>query len=131
MARDGGSRRRTAAVSALVRTFGVRPENLVAAIGPCIGADAYEVGDAVREQFRQAGHGAQALDRWFTRRDQARPHLDLWLANTEQLVAAGVQEHRIHCLRACTRSHPAWFFSHRGEGAGTGRMVAAIRAGSL
>jgi hypothetical protein len=120
-----------AAVSALVRDFGVRPENLVAAIGPSICADAYEVGDAIREQFRQAGHGPRALERWFSRPDAGAPHLDLWLANSDQLVAAGLQERRVHCLRACTRSHPGWFFSHRGEGAGTGRMVAAIRAGSL
>jgi YfiH family protein len=119
------------AVSALARHFGARPANLVAAIGPCIGAPAYEVGEGVRDEFVSAGHAARSLERWFPRLNGGPPHLDLWQANADQLVAAGVPEPRIHCLRGCTRSHPAWFFSHRGEGAETGRMVAAIRAGAV
>ncbi len=120
-----------AAVAALVRNFDVRPGNLVAAIGPCIGAPAYEVGHAVCDQFNEAGHDEAALRRWFPSVDGAPPHLDLWQANTDQLVAAGLSERHVHCARACTRSHPDWFFSHRGEGPGAGRMVAAIRAGSI
>lgn len=119
------------AVDRLRADFGSRPQNLVAAIGPCIGPDAYEVGEAVREQFVASGFDRAELERWFLSRDGVRPHLDMWRANTDQLASAGVPAGRIHCLGACTRANPEWFFSYRGEGERSGRMVSAIRAGSL
>ena len=127
--RGTGQRAAMAGVARLRQAFGSRPEHLVAAIGPCIGPDAYEVGDNVRDEFEAAGFAAAELDRWFIRHGGARPHLDMWQANVDQLHAAGVPGTRIHCLRGCTRTHPDWFFSHRGEGERSGRMVAAIRAG--
>ena len=98
---------------------------------PVSAPDAYEVGDAVRQRSSRPDSTRAELDRWFLSRDGERPHLDMWQANTDQLASAGVPTGRIHCLRACTRSHPQWFFSYRGEGERSGRMVAAIRAGSL
>lgn len=117
-----------AGVEALGRAFGSRPADLHAAIGPCIGPDVYEVGEEVRAAFEAEGHGAAALSRWFRPGRGTRPHLDVWAANTDQLVDAGVPPGQVYCARACTASHPAWFFSHRAEGAATGRLVAAIRA---
>ena len=119
------------AVGRLAAEFGSRPENLLAAIGPCIGPDAYEVGEAVRDRFRAAGHPAESIGRWFSSPNGGRLRLDMWQANIDQLAGAGVRRARIHCMRACTRSHPDWFFSYRREGEGAGRMVAAIRPGSI
>ena len=116
-----------AGVEALARAFGSRPADLYAAVGPCIGPDAYEVGEDVRAAFVAEGHDGACLARWFTPGPRGRLHLDVWRANTDQLVDAGVPVAQVACACACTRSHPAWFFSHRGEGAGAGRMVAAIR----
>jgi hypothetical protein len=119
------------AVECLAEEFGSRPGNLVAAIGPCIGPEAYEVGESVRAAFRAADHDAVSVDRWFLPRDHQRLHLDLWRANIDQLVEAGVRASNIHCLRGCTWSHPQWFHSHRRDADRAGRMVAAIRPGSL
>lgn len=116
------------AVEAMVTHFGSRAGDLFAAIGPCIGPDVYEVGEQVRAAFEADGHGPAALAHWFTRGPGVRPHLDVWRANVDQLVVAGVPASQVSCARACTATHPDWFFSHRGEGAATGRMVAAIRA---
>lgn len=116
-----------AGVEALARAFGSRPGDLHAAVGPCIGPDAYEVGDDVRAAFAAEGHDSASLARWFAPGPRGRLHLDVWRANVDQLADAGVPASQIACARACTLSHPAWFFSHRAEGAGAGRMVAAIR----
>jgi YfiH family protein len=116
------------AVEAMVAHFGSRAGDLSAAIGPCIGPGVYEVGEQVRAAFEADGHGPAALARWFRPGRAGRPHLDVWQANTDQLVDAGVPASQVACARACTATHRDWFFSHRGEGAATGRMVAAIRA---
>lgn len=117
-----------AGVEALAREFGSRAHDLHAAIGPCIGPEVYEVGDEVRGVFEAEGHGEARLARWFPPGPTGRPHLDVWQANIDQLTEAGVPAAHIACARACTRTHPHWFFSHRAEGARAGRMVAAIRA---
>jgi hypothetical protein len=116
-----------AVVEALRDAFGSDPGDLCAAIGPSIGPAAYEVGDAVLAAFEDEGHDAPSLARWFPHVDGALAHLDLWAANTDQLIEAGVPREQVWCARACTLSHPGWFFSHRGEGELTGRMVAAVR----
>lgn len=117
------------AVEALSRAFGSRPADLVAAIGPSIGPCCYEVGHNVREAFRRAGHDAAAIDRWFSLDGtRGRPHLNLWKATRDQLVGAGVPADRVHACGLCTASHRDVFFSYRGDGPGTGRMVGVIRA---
>ncbi len=126
--RGTAARAACAGVEALAGAFGSRPGDLHAAIGPSIGPAAYEVGEEVRAAFDAAGHGRLSLARWFSTGPRGRPHLDVWQANADQLTDAGVPAARIACARACTASHPEWFFSHRGQGAHAGRLVAAIRA---
>lgn len=117
-----------AGVAALTREFGSDPADLVAAIGPCLGACCAEVGPEVVDAFREAGHSGGALSRWFTSGPTPRPYLDLWTANRDQLQAAGVAADRISVAGLCTRSHPTIFHSYRADGATAGRMAAAIRA---
>lgn len=56
-----------AAVDALARELGARPEDVTAAVGPCIRPCCYEVGEEVLERFVAAGHAPADLARWFTR----------------------------------------------------------------
>lgn len=107
--------------------YGSRPEDLVAAVGPSIGACCYAVGEEVRSEF-----GAQFgyADSLFKAADSGQMHLDLWEANRRQLLDAGVAPERITVIgecTACTLSNgERKYFSHRAERGFTGRMMSVI-----
>jgi len=106
--------------------YGSRPEDLVAAIGPSIGACCYAVGDEVRSEF---GSQFQYADALFTTAGN-QMHLDLWEANRRQLLAAGVPAGNIALIGECTAcaisNGEKKYFSHRAEHGFTGRMMSVI-----
>jgi polyphenol oxidase len=116
-----------AAVEALGREFGARPDRLVVAQGPGIGPCCYSVGDELIDAFR-AGGFAQRVDRWFIRDEAGDLKLDVWAANRDQLIASGVPAGSIHAVDLCTADRPDLFASYRRDGPGTGRIAAVIRA---
>jgi copper oxidase (laccase) domain-containing protein len=111
-----------AAVAALGRTYGVRPADIVAAIGPSIGPCCYNVGRELVDQF--SSHPEAAA--WFIRDEMLR--LNLWQATRDQLLRAGLADLNIHASRLCTACHTDVFCSYRRESDKTGRMVGVIRA---
>jgi YfiH family protein len=115
------------AVSALSREFGSRPDDLIVAFGPSIGACCYEVGDELVHAFRQAGASEPDLCRWFTRTESGSLRLDLWAANRDQLTRAGVAPDHIYLSRLCTQTHADLFDSYRVAGPRAGRSIAAVR----
>jgi YfiH family protein len=116
-----------AAVRAMRESFGSNPADLVAAIGPCLGACCGEVGPEVRTAFLDAGHPAASVGAWFTAGAGDRSYLDLPLANRDQLEAAGVPATQIHVASLCTKSFADVFHSYRAAKAHAGRMVGVIR----
>jgi polyphenol oxidase len=115
-----------AAVRALGREFGVAPSGLIAAIGPSIGACCYEVGEELLEAFAEAGHDSAARADWFSRDDAGRLRIDLWAANRDLLVHAGLRPDRVHVAGLCTKTHLEWFESYRADGPQAGRLAAII-----
>ena len=117
------------AVRALTHAFGSRPEDLVAAIGPSISAERYEVGGDVRARFAAKPFSTPDLEQWFAPAD--RPDhwfFDGWESTSAQLVSAGVHPDRVHLAALCTATHPDLLCSYRRDGEGAGRMAAVIRA---
>jgi hypothetical protein len=134
------------AVEALGAQFGTAPADIVAAVGPSIGPCCYRVGQDVRAAFEAAGEWDGSLDRWFSEVPTAEARngvpgldpsalgggpalfLDTWLANADQLRAAGVPASQIHVSRVCTSCYREVFHSYRVEGERAGRMIGVIRA---
>jgi YfiH family protein len=94
--------------------------DLVAAIGPAIGVEAFQVGPEVAEACRAAGLGEAVVDR------TPRPHVDLHLAARRLMLNAGLSPGAIDGAPVCTLTDPR-FFSHRGDEGRTGRQLSAIR----
>jgi hypothetical protein len=111
----------------MTKEFGSRAAELVAAIGPCLGACCGEVGPEVVEAFRAAGAGPAAIAVWFTPGTGDRSFLDLERANRDQLIAAGLDPDAIFSSGLCTETHHARLHSYRAAGTAAGRMVGAIR----
>ena len=115
-------------VDVLAARFGSRPDDLIVAIGPCIGPERYEVGQDVVQAFASAWPGDAARGTWWVSCDvPGKYRLDLWTITRDQLAAAGVAPTRIHLAGLCTATHAAVLQSYRIDGAAAGRMAAAIR----
>ena len=111
----------TAAVNAMCKHYGSKPENIQAAIGPSIGVDHYEVGDEVIQKvYENFGEDAESL----LPKYGERRHFDMWGANRLQLEQAGVSQ--IESANICTACNLEDWFSHRAEKGKTGRFGAII-----
>jgi YfiH family protein len=110
-----------AAVEAMGAAYGTRPENVLAAIGPSIGAHHYPVGPEVVAEAR-AAFGADASGLLETHNGST--HFDLWAANRLALEGAGVRE--IEVAGLCTACGLDDWYSHRAEAGRTGRFGALI-----
>ncbi len=106
----------TRAVAALGERYGTRPEDLICGLGPSICGACYQVGPEVAARFDGAGSRPGPGDRTL---------LDVADVNRLQLIAAGVDERRIHRHPACTRETPD-LASHRRDH--DGRRCAAVVA---
>ena len=116
------------AVRALHDAFGTEPADVVAAVGPSICAENYEVDRAVRSGFEASGATRRQLTRWFRPgRRPGRWQFDGWQSAIDQLEDAGVGREAIHAAQLCTAAH-LQLCSYRRDGTAAGRLAAAIRA---
>jgi hypothetical protein len=127
--------------------FGSRPEDLIAAIGPGIGACCYAVGEEALSEFESQFAYARELFREVYSSDAVRTkypmlfltqrapghsligpslHLDLIEANRRQLLSAGIKPRSIKLVGGCTSCQPELFFSHRASRGHAGRMLSVI-----
>jgi len=132
--------------------YGSRPKDLVAAIGPAIGACCFAVGEEVRFDFESQFAYAPELFSEVYDSDPVREkypllfmtarapghsnlgpqiHLDLVEANRRQLLDAGLAAKSISVVSECTactrlRSGTRKYFSHRAEHGYTGRMLSVV-----
>ncbi len=109
------------AVEMMIDRLGCAAAEVLAAIGPSIGACCYEVDAPVISQLRrwswwQDVVSANARGRW---------QLDLQAAARTQLVQSGLLLEHVDTLVLCTKCRAELFFSYRRDGT-TGRMAGLI-----
>jgi len=97
--------------------FGCQPSQILVFVGPHIGPCCYEVGEEVAQLFEEDFLKPRGDGRWA---------LDLWAVNERQLISSGILQERMTNPGLCTSCHRDLFFSHRGEGGRTGRMLGVI-----
>ena len=104
----------------------VPASRLVAAIGPCISQDRYEVGPEVVEALA-TGHAHLHVPAGAVRPGRHdRAHVDVVAFNKAVLVGRGVSPESILDAALCTAGCPDLFPSYRRDGKGTGRIVTGI-----
>ncbi len=112
-------------VERMAREYGTRPEDLAAVIGPSICRECYEVGPEVVEAFRDE-FPAALHNRLFYRKPDGKYQLDLWEANRQVLLAAGLREENIGMPGICTCCNPDFLFSHRASRGKRGNLGAFL-----
>ena len=110
------------AVHRMHEEFGSEPARLIAAIGPAIGPECYEVDEVVLGPVREAFSFWKEVS---TPRGNDRWSLDLVKANKLELLQIGLAEKNVHALGLCTSCRRDLFYSFRAEGR-TGRMLSVI-----
>lgn len=118
----------SATVATLTRRYGTDPAHLYAAIAPCIGVEAYEVGDDVAARFTEAGFDKAIMMR---NRATGKVHIDLAAANADLLLQCGVELSRIEVCGIDTFTACDTFYSVRALGATTGRFLTGIAMRSV
>jgi polyphenol oxidase len=124
-----------ATLAVMTAAFGTRVDDVHVVLGPAIGCCCYDVGEDVVEAWRQTA-GADA-DEALSTDDRSpvktlrvpgpiRHRFSLIVANALLLNRAGVRAANMDMSGICTKCEGANWFSHRGQGAQTGRFGAMI-----
>ena len=126
-------------VAAMTATYGTRPSQLRAQIGPGISLQSFEVGDEVYEAFAQAdfemeviskkfpaNHGGSKLFTFHSSLLPPKWHIDLPECNRQQLLTAGVPADAVMVSSVCTYRQSDRYFSARKLGIDSGRIFTGI-----
>lgn len=105
--------------------YGTDPAQVVAAVGPSICQDCYEVSVDVIEKFRE-NFDKDLWPELFYEKADRKYQLNLWRANQAVLTEAGVQGENIAVTNLCTHCNPDILFSHRSTGTARGNLSAFL-----
>ncbi len=106
------------AVQKLCNEYHCDPKQIWAGIAPSIGPCCYEVGLEVIEECKKVQDG----ETWCELQENGKWHLNLWKANQNQLLRAGILSENIEVANLCTMCNWELFFSYRLDGKATGHI---------
>lgn len=108
------------------QAYGTDPADIVAAVGPSICQECYEVSgdvaDAFAAEFKKKGQADEILKS----KGNGKYQLDLWRANEIVLTEAGIPAGQIQITDLCTCHNSRYFFSHRASQGKRGNLGAFL-----
>lgn len=106
--------------------YGTDPKDIVAAIGPSICQDCYEVSEDVADAFAREFSGYSQADEILISKGGGKYQLDLWRANEIVLTEAGIPAEQIQVTDLCTCHNSEYLFSHRASQGRRGNLGAFL-----
>lgn len=112
-------------IELMQETYGTNPEDVLAAIGPSICQDCYEVSEDVVNEFKN--HFSESdWGTLFYRKENGKYQLNLWKANELILKEAGVLKEHMAVTNICTCCNFEVLFSHRASKGKRGNLAAFL-----
>lgn len=112
-------------VELMQKTYGSDPKDILAAIGPSICQDCYEVSEDVIVKF-QKSFEEKYWPELFYQKENGKYQLNLWKANELVFEEAGILKKHIAVTNVCTHCNPDILFSHRTMGNKRGNLSAFL-----
>lgn len=112
-------------VKELQKHYGTRPEDIYAAVGPSICQDCYEVSEDVILEFQKT-FSRELWKDIFYRKENGKYQLNLWEANRQILLGAGILPEHISMPNLCTCCNPEFLYSHRASQGKRGNLAAFL-----
>lgn len=106
-------------------TFGSDPGDILAAVGPSVCMDCYEVSKDVIERVKEA-FAEHLWEQLFYRKPDGKYQLNLWKANELIFREAGISEEHITVTNVCTHCNSDILYSHRAVGDKRGNLCAFL-----
>ena len=107
-------------IAMMTEEYGCRKEDILAAVGPSICQDCYEVSEDVASAFRKE-FGEEVLAEG---KEPGKYQLDLWKANELVFLQAGLLPEQITVTDICTCCNSELLFSHRASKGKRGNLGA-------
>lgn len=98
-------------LEAMALEFGTNPKDVVAAVGPSICQECYEISEDVATEFMK--EFPEHVEEILIDKKNGKYQLDLWKCNEIVLLEAGVLQENIAVTNVCTCCNPKVLFSHR------------------
>lgn len=112
-------------VEMMQKEYGSDPKDIIAAVGPSICQDCYEVSEDVIEQF-QKNFKETDWPQLFYKKENGKYQLNLWKANELIFREAGILPEHIAVTNVCTHCNSDVLYSHRRTGNQRGNLAAFL-----
>ncbi len=112
-------------VGKMQEEYGSNPEDIIAAIGPSICQECYEVSEDVIVEF-QNNFDKKHWNELSYKKENGKYQLNLWKANEIVLAEAGILKEHIAVTNLCTCCNYETLFSHRASQGKRGNLAAFL-----
>ena len=109
-------------IAMMTEEYGCKKEDILAAVGPSICQDCYEVSEDVASEFRKE-FGEEVFK---AGKEEGKYQLDLWKANELVFLQAGLLPGQITVTDICTCCNSELLFSHRASKGKRGNLGAFL-----